>query len=90
MRGSTCRIFLIKVRSNALKTTISALTPFLKRRGLLNAGYDVFTVSQARDVLGTTRKYALPLLGEMDRRGITAREGEGRRFRSAISCGEQE
>lgn len=57
---------------------------------LLNAGYDVFTVSQARDVLGTTRKYALPLLGEMDRRGITAREGEGRRFRSAISCGEQE
>ena len=57
---------------------------------LLNAGYDVFTVSQARDVLGTTRKYALPLLGEMDRRGITAREGEGRHFRSAISCGEQE
>lgn len=57
---------------------------------LLKARYDAFTVSQARDVLGTTRKYALPLLGEMDRRGITAREGEGRRFRSAISCGEQE
>ena len=55
---------------------------------LLEEQYDAFTVSQARDVLGTTRKYALPLLGEMDRRGITVREGEGRRFRSAVSCGE--
>ena len=55
---------------------------------LLRERYDAFTVSQARDVLGTTRKYALPLLGEMDRRGITVREGEGRRFRGAVSYSE--
>ena len=55
---------------------------------LLKERYDAFTVSQARDVLGTTRKYALPLLGEMDRRGITVREGEGRRFRGAVSYSE--
>lgn len=47
---------------------------------LLREQYDDFTVSQARDVLGTTRKYAIPLLGEMDRRGITVRDSEGRRF----------
>ena len=55
---------------------------------LLREQYDAFTVSQARDVLGTTRKYALPLLGEMDRRGITIRDGEGRRFREAVSYSE--
>lgn len=55
---------------------------------LLREQYDDFTVSQARDVLGTTRKYALPILGEMDRRGITVREGEGRRFRGTASCDE--
>ncbi len=57
---------------------------------LLRERYDAFTVSQARDVLGTSRKYALPILGEMDRRGITVREGEGRRFRGTDSrdeCG---
>ena len=72
--GGMCDYFCIDAVSKAAR--------------LLEEQYDAFTVSQARDVLGTTRKYALPLLGEMDRRGITVREGEGRRFRSAVSCGE--
>ncbi len=36
------------------------------------------TVAQVRDALGTTRKYLLPLLGELDGRGITRRRGDVR------------
>ncbi len=35
-----------------------------------------FTVAEFRDFLGTTRKYALPLLTELDERGITRRRGD--------------
>ena len=41
-----------------------------------------FTVAQARDVLGTTRRYALPILAELDRLGITHRDGDIRTFDS--------
>lgn len=57
---------------------------------LIKEQYEAFTVSQARDVLDTTRKYTLPLLGEMDRRGITVRDGTERRFRETVfysECG---
>ena len=37
------------------------------------------TVSRFRELLGTTRKYALPILGSFDDRGITRREGDVRR-----------
>jgi selenocysteine-specific elongation factor len=36
------------------------------------------TVSAARAVLGTSRKYALPLLNRMDADGITRRRGDVR------------
>ncbi len=36
------------------------------------------TVSQLRDALGVSRKYALPLVGELDARGITRRRGDVR------------
>jgi len=36
------------------------------------------TAAQARDVLGTTRKYVLPLLEHMDERRITRRIGDER------------
>ena len=36
------------------------------------------TVAQVRDALGTTRKHALPLLAELDGRGITRRRGDVR------------
>ncbi len=38
------------------------------------------TASRARQVLGTSRKFVLPLLEELDRRGVTRREGDTRSF----------
>jgi selenocysteine-specific elongation factor len=40
--------------------------------------------SQVRDRLGISRKYLIPLLEWADDRGITVREGEGRRLRSRV------
>ncbi|MCS6958044.1 MAG: selenocysteine-specific translation elongation factor [Aquificaceae bacterium] len=39
-----------------------------------------FTIGQAKELLGLTRKYLIPLLEHMDRLGITRREGERRVF----------
>ncbi len=38
-----------------------------------------FTVSDARKALDTTRRVAVPLLEHLDRRGLTERDGDGRR-----------
>jgi selenocysteine-specific elongation factor len=43
---------------------------------LLNADPEGFTVAQLRDNLGTSRKYLLPLVKELDARGITRRRGD--------------
>jgi selenocysteine-specific elongation factor len=43
------------------------------------AAPDGLTVSGFREALGTTRKYALPLLASFDERGITRRDGDVRR-----------
>ena len=37
---------------------------------------DGVTVAQVRDALGTTRKYALPLLAHLDATGVTRRRGD--------------
>ena len=42
---------------------------------------DGMTVSRFRELLGTTRKYALPILGFFDERGITVRRGDVRHLR---------
>lgn len=42
---------------------------------------DGFTVADFRDALDISRKYAVPVLEWMDRRGITRRDGEGRTIR---------
>jgi selenocysteine-specific elongation factor len=34
------------------------------------------TVAEIRDLLGTTRKYAVPLCEYLDRIGVTRREGD--------------
>ena len=34
------------------------------------------TVAEIRDLLGTTRKYAVPLCEYLDRAGVTSREGD--------------
>jgi selenocysteine-specific elongation factor len=38
------------------------------------------TVAQARDALGTTRKYVVPILTQLDTLGLTRREGDLRRW----------
>ena len=44
--------------------------------GLLRAQPEGVTVAQIREELGTTRKYALPLVGHLDRTGVTRRRGD--------------
>ena len=43
------------------------------------------TPAQFRDALGTTRKYALPLLEWFDATGVTVRDGDVRRLRAGAS-----
>ncbi|MHB1534351.1 MAG: selenocysteine-specific translation elongation factor [Acidimicrobiales bacterium] len=43
-------------------------------RGLLGASPKGFTVSQAREALGSTRKFVLPLLAHLDATGVTRRQ----------------
>ena len=43
---------------------------------MLAAQPDGVTVAEIREVLGTTRKYALPLVGHLDRTGVTRRRGD--------------
>lgn len=50
------------------------------RQALATARTDGCTVSEVRSALGTTRKFALPLLGELDARGLTRRDGDVRRL----------
>ena len=40
------------------------------------AGGGAATVAEIRDLLGTTRKYAVPLCEYLDRVGVTRREGD--------------
>ncbi len=44
--------------------------------GLLEACPEGFTVAEFRDAVGTTRKYALPLLAALDAGGMTRRRGD--------------
>jgi selenocysteine-specific elongation factor len=41
-----------------------------------NYGADGFTVSQLRELLGTSRKYAVPICEHLDRTGFTRRQGD--------------
>ena len=43
---------------------------------LLAADAEGFTVSEFRDATGATRKYALPLVAELDARGVTRRRDD--------------
>ncbi|WP_419921695.1 selenocysteine-specific translation elongation factor [Candidatus Poriferisodalis sp.] len=45
---------------------------------MLAAQPDGVTVAEIREALGTTRKYALPLVGHLDRTGVTRRRGDVR------------
>jgi selenocysteine-specific elongation factor len=50
---------------------LAALLAYVREHGSM-------TAAEARDVLGTTRKYILPLLEHMDERRLTRRIGDER------------
>jgi selenocysteine-specific elongation factor len=54
------------------------VTPGLAERSerIVRSAADGITVSAFREILGTSRKYAVPLLEWLDRRGVTRREGD--------------
>ena len=60
--------------SEAVEDARARVVEFLEARGTMLA-------SDARDILGTSRKYAVPLLEYFDGRGITRREGDARVLR---------
>ena len=45
---------------------------------LLDTNPDGVTVAQVRDAIGTSRKYAVPLLNRLDATGVTRRRGDVR------------
>jgi selenocysteine-specific elongation factor len=52
----------------------------------LRQGGAGLTVAEIRDMLGTTRKYAVPLCEHLDRIGVTRREGDLRALGSAVTA----
>ena len=64
------------------------LTPELVERAgtiVREAGSDGITVSALRERLGTSRKYAVPLIEHLDRAGVTRRSGDLRFARGAAT-----
>ena len=59
--------------AGALERAIEALSD-------LQADHGPFTASQAREALGTTRRFALPLLELLDTTGVTTRDGDLRQI----------
>lgn len=57
-----------------------ALEEGLRRLREFYATEGPFTASQAKDILGTTRKFTIPFLESLDQRRITKRVGDAREF----------
>lgn len=79
--GASASLIDAAVRSGALVRVSSELVltdGFVRRAEALvrEAGDRGVTVSSVRESLGTTRKYAVPLLEYLDRNGVTRREGD--------------
>ncbi|MGH7830290.1 MAG: SelB C-terminal domain-containing protein, partial [Candidatus Binatia bacterium] len=59
-----------------------------KVKGLLYkylSEHNEITAATFRDLLGSSRKYTIPLLEYLDREGITVRTGDTRRLKSATA-----
>ena len=64
-----------------LDGTIFTATAVEKARHVVREGFDrhgSLTVSQARDLLGSSRKYVLAILAHFDAEGVTRRRGDER------------
>ena len=58
----------------------TVLTKFLSEKGEM-------TAASFRDLIGSSRKYTIPLLEYFDREGLTIRIGDVRRLKSSASAG---
>ncbi len=65
-----------------IAVTADALVQAHRRLAAAYEDEGPLTASRARQVLHTSRKFALPLLGELDRRGLTRRRGDVRDVRA--------
>jgi selenocysteine-specific elongation factor len=61
----------IYVHPESFNVACDRVKEFLAKNGRMN-------IAQARDLLGASRKYLLPFLEELDRRRVTARQGDFR------------
>ena len=68
--------------SDRVAYTAAALEQAARQLTELYHQSGAFTAAMARERLGTTRKYVVPLLEELDRRGITRRVGDRREVRT--------
>ena len=69
--GPESELGLIRFLRETYEEALARLLAYLREHGKI-------TAAEARDVLGTTRKYILPLLEHMDERRITRRVGDER------------
>jgi len=67
----TAEIFL---HPEVLQESRDRVIGFLRRHGAMG-------IPEARELLGASRKYLLPFLEQLDREGVTARQGDVRRLR---------
>ncbi|MEC9475720.1 MAG: selenocysteine-specific translation elongation factor [Planctomycetota bacterium] len=74
-RGEVLRIASdVALLADAIPQALQKLAALYQQEG-------AFTASQAKDVLGTTRKFAIPLLEYLDKDGWTRRTGDRREIR---------
>jgi selenocysteine-specific elongation factor len=75
-RGEVIRIATdVALSKEAIPQAAQKLAVLFEKEG-------AFTASQAKDALGTTRKFAIPLLEHLDKTGWTRRKGDRREIRS--------
>lgn len=74
-QGQVIRIATdVALLAEAIPQALQKLAALFEKEG-------AFTASQAKDVLGTTRKFAIPLLEYLDKTGWTRRNGDRREIR---------
>lgn len=73
-RGALVKVGDFLYRGSQIAQIQARVEDFLRRN-------DRMTAAQFRDLLGTSRKYAMPLLEWLDARGITLRNGDYRTLR---------
>jgi selenocysteine-specific elongation factor len=73
-RGALIKVGSFLYRGSQIAKIQARVEQFLLRAGKM-------TASEFRDLLGTSRKYAVPLLEWLDARGVTLRSGDYRTLR---------